>query len=423
MRRLLVLTLLVGTAVAGCFGPSSSSPTPYTQLAGYVRDPTGLNATAWPKLDGVTLTVLDNGAFAWLFNASAAQFKTLTGVTLKRADGQDTEASLQTLEHSKRSGRYDLIWGVDNMDYGWAVWGGKDNLRKGTQSSDLVAYRPALANRIEPSLAFPNTTLPGTQGLWYATPVDHGYIGINTDRKDPKLNGTAITSFATLRTYADQLVVEDPRTSSPGLGFLLATIDAFGENPSYSSGRYDWHEYWKDLFRGPDRNHDGRSDGCVLVADTWTDAYVQHFSAGYGTSQGGAGDKPIVVSYSQSPADEVANGMPAVRAAMPLVANGTTYHQIQAVAIANGTKNLQAAEAFVEFTLTDYFQGLTPANDVMYPVVPSVDASSTFHHLDPAPGSFAAVQRDPASVADNLDRWMTEWAQLYQDPTVNCRLQ
>jgi thiamine transport system substrate-binding protein len=415
-RATLAGLMLVGALLAGCGAPPAGPNDPYTSLPGYVKDPTGRNATAWPDLEGETITILDNGAFQWTFDAVANQFKALTGVEAKLEDGTETAASLQKLIAERKAASYDVIWGVDNIVYVRAA-----------DVGILKEYKPQLADRIDPDLLF----VPAGQP-WLATPVDHGYVGLNIDLAY-RFN-TTIDALSDVDDYADQLVVENPNTSGPGLAFLLATIGEFGENPPYTNAPYDWREYWKDLLRGPDRNRDGQSDGCVLVVPRWTDAYVQHFSAGYGLSQGGLGDKPIVVSYTQSPAYEVKNGMAPDAAAIPLTAGRSTYHQIQTVAIVNGTKNLQAAQAWVEFTLTDFFQEQLPGSDVMYPAVRGIDHNGTFGALDPEPGSFTPVEFPLEDLARRgtdskgkpgqmaLDRWVKEWQALYEDPDLNCSL-
>ncbi len=74
----------------------------------------------------------------------------------------------------------------------------------------------------------------------------------------------------------------NPATSSPGLAFLLATIDHFGED--------GYLDFWQAL-----KAND------VLVTDGWSEAYFEHFTVG----SGGAGDRPLVVSYSTSPPADV----------------------------------------------------------------------------------------------------------------------
>lgn len=413
LRGALPVLLLVTVVLGGCTGPfgGGGPKEGYTQLDGYVRDTTGRNETAWPNLDNATLTILDNGAFKWIFDQAAPQFTKLTGIKVRREDGTDTAESLKKLQGTKRSGKYDLIWGVDNMLYVKAV-----------RHGDLAAYKPALADRIDPALLFMPSQANDT---WFATPADHGFIALNVDPRWAQGNGS-LDGLPRLRLASDAFVTENPAVSSPGLGFLLVTIAAYGENPRDSPNTlYDWRAYWRDLFRGPERG-DHKAHGCVQVEETWALAYEQHYSAGYGVAQGGQGDKPIVVSYSQSPAYEAANGMNVADVGTPLVANGTTYHQVQTIAIANGTKNLQAAQAWVEFTLTDFFQELTAGYDVMYPAVKTADTAASvdaaYHGLDPPPGSFRAVELSPTYVADNVDRWVTEWREMREDPTVNCKL-
>ena len=80
-------------------------------------------------------------------------------------------------------------------------------------------------------------------------------------------------------------MVQNPATSSPGLAFMLATIERFGE-----TGDYTWLDYWRDL-----------RDNDVLVVSGWEEAYYSQFSGG-----AGEGDRPLVVSYATSPAAEVA---------------------------------------------------------------------------------------------------------------------
>jgi thiamine transport system substrate-binding protein len=413
MKALLLAALLLAPALAGCAGTPPPSQGPYQDLDGYERDPTGRNATKWPNLSNVTITLLDNGAFKFTFDEAAKQFKALTGITVKREDGVDTLDALNTLQRSNKNGRFDVIYGVDNMVLFQAVENGL-----------LLEYKPALADRIDPNYVFFGNA------PWFATPVDHGYVAVNYDSFHDELEDD-IDSLLRLRRYADQLVVPDPRKSSPGLGFLLVTIDAFGEAPAYSPSHYDWKAYWRDLLRGTDTDRDGdqQPEGCVLVVPNWTVAYEQHFSAAGQWVGESLRDKPIVVSYTESPAYEAYAGMDPDRIASVLKADGTTYHQIQTMAIANGTKNLAAAQAWIEFTLTDFFQELAAPYSAVYPVVPSIDVSETYGGLDPTPGSFQAVRMSQATLAQkdakgvpNLQRWLAEWADLYQDPELNCNL-
>jgi len=141
---------------------------------------------------------------------------------------------------------------------------------KAVQAGVFEGYQPGDASSLDPGLALEGYEL---------TPVDYGDVCINIDYAWFAKAGLAPP--ATLDdlvdpAYRDLLVVQDPATSSPGLAFLLATIDRYPDT---------WEDFWLAL----------RENG-VKVAGSWSDAYLGDFTAG-----GGNGDRPLVVSYATSP--------------------------------------------------------------------------------------------------------------------------
>ena len=120
--------------------------------------------------------------------------------------------------------------------------------------------------------------------------------------------------------YADLLVVENPATSSPGLAFLLATIEAFGED--------GWEEWWSDL-----------RDNGVEVVDGWEEAYYSSFSGGLGSE----GDRPLVVSYASSPPAEVVFADPPVDEAPTGVSTPAATGRSRAPASSRGTDHADEA--------------------------------------------------------------------------------
>ncbi|MEX2133652.1 MAG: thiamine ABC transporter substrate-binding protein, partial [Acidimicrobiia bacterium] len=114
------------------------------------------------------------------------------------------------------------------------------------------------------------------------TPISYGDVCLNYDKEwfdTAQLHVPTRLDDLRVNVYAGALVVEHPATSSPGLAFLLATIDEFGED--------GWLDYWADL----------KAAG-VKVAPDWTSAYYGDFTR-YG------GDRSLVVSYASSPPAEV----------------------------------------------------------------------------------------------------------------------
>src|SRR5690606_2189809 len=120
----------------------------------------------------------------------------------------------------------------------------------------------------------------------HLTPVDYGDVCLNYDKAWFVEAGVPVPQ--SLRELADPaysglLIVENPATSSPGLAFLLTTIEVFGE-----SGDYTYLDFWADL-----RAND------LLVTNGWEEAYYGEFTVG------GGGTRPLVVSYASSPPAEV----------------------------------------------------------------------------------------------------------------------
>jgi thiamine transport system substrate-binding protein len=161
-------------------------------------------------------------------------------------------------------------------------------------------------------------------------PVDYGYVNLNIDKAWFAKNNLALpTSLADLAkpAYAKLLVVPNPATSSPGQAFLLATIAGLGE-----AAAFDW---WAQM----------RANG-VKVVKGWSEAYYTEFSRNGGT-------RPIVVSYTSSPAAEVFFSKEKI--SEPPTANlflkGGVFRQVEGVALVKGSNPAarEAAGHFIEF--------------------------------------------------------------------------
>lgn len=377
-KTTLALLLLAAPLLSGCAQSTAPDTTSYAAM-GFQGDPTGRDAAKWPDLSGQTVTVLDQGAFDYLYSAAKPLFENLTHARLEHQAALDAGDTLQRAAREAGDPTFDVVYGIDNV----LMW-------KAAQSDVFQPYKPLHAGRVNRTLLFLDP-----EGPWYATPADHGYIAVNVD---PRANLT-VAGLRDLAVPANarKFVTEDPRTSSPGLGFLVATVATFGEQ---GKSAYDYLDYWEDLFKGG-----------VLVTSGWTEAYVQHFSAGYGAADGAA-DKAIVTSYTSSPAYEAYAGTSPV--ATVLTAPRSTFHQVETMGIARGTRHLAAAQAWIEFTLTDAYQELQAPQNAVYPVVANVDVSGVYAGKDPRPGTFQDAGFTYAELGANVERWVREWTELYE---------
>lgn len=375
MKTPIIAIALLMTAVAGCLDildPESSRAdcdTSYWEL--------GFDGENWPDLSHCqSLRVLSHSSYA-AFDDAAGMFTNLTGADVELVERGDTGSALNVAVREAGAPQQHVIYGLDNAYLNIAIAEGI-----------LQPYQPKLSTVIVDEARF----LPDT---WYATPTDQGYVGINWDPDGPGMDNVTIDSLDDVAQHADKFVTQDPHTSSPGLGFMLITIGHYGED-----GAYDWLDHWADLF-----------DNGVLVTSGWSEAYEQHFSGGYGVFYGGLADKPIVNSYTESPAVEFFFGTPEEDLSNALVAPKTTWHQVQTTARLKDAGNQAVAEAWIEFTLTRDYQELAFANGV-YPVIDGIDADAYYGAVDPEPGSFEPVDLDFQTVGDNIGDWLDEWNAL-----------
>ena len=257
----------------------------------------------------------------------------------------------------------DVLFGVDNLSFKRAdaanVFDDYRAKRRGEIPSDILA-------QFGDSLS--------------VTPIDFGYVNLNLDREA----GDPPATFEDLLApqWRGKLVVEDPATSSPGLQFLVSTVAHFGEG--------GWQDFWRGL-----REND------VLVVDGWTEAYYTHFSQ-YG------GDRPLVVSYTSSPAAEVFFSDPPVDEPPTLnVIPGPLFRQVEAAGVLRGAKERELAGDFIDFMISNQFQAQIPETMFVYPVIPGIET--------PERWVWAEVDVEVATIdvsQAEIDRWIQQWTEI-----------
>lgn len=202
-------------------------------------------------------------------------------------------------------------------------------------------------------------------GEFLLTPVDRGATCINIDTMwfaeagIPEPN-----SYEDLAdpAYRDLTVLLDPTASSTGASFLVGTVAEFGED--------GFADYWQRLI-----------DNGARIEQGWTEAYNGQFTQG-----GGDGTKPIVLSYSSSPAFTVSEdgSESSTRALLD-----TCSSQVEFAGLLAGAANPEGAKAVIDFLVSSEFQATIPDAMYMYPVDSEAaipEAWSTFAPL-PEPGA------------------------------------
>ena len=171
-----------------------------------------------------------------------------------------------------------------------------------------------------------------------------------------------------------RIVIQDPRTSTPGLGLLTWMKALYGDKAG---------DEWKKL-----------NKKIISVTKGWTDAYYNFFMAG---------EADMVLSYTTSPAAHIM-----FEERYDILA--TTFEEgnyitIEFAGILNNSQNKDLANKFLNFMLSKEFQSVIPSTNIMYPVTNIKDLPEAFDKLD-VPNF---IQMDPKEINKNKEKWIDEW--------------
>ena len=367
---LIGLALLVACGAQPAAAPTATpAAEPTVKATEAVVATTVPDATATPPAStaGVTeVTVLTHDSFA-VSPEVLAKFEAQYQAKVVIINAGDAGSMLNKAILSKDAPLADVIYGVDNTF-----------LSRALESGILADFTPSVA----PAFVAEATTDVSAPLL----PVDVGYVLINYDVAGLKAAGLPVPQSLKELTepqWKSKLVIENPATSSTGLAFFLATVAEFGPD--------GWQAYWQAL-----RAND------VLVANDWTTAYYTHFS---GSS--GKGPRPLVVSYSTSPAAEVffSEG----KLTEPPTGNVAfgAFRQVEYAGVLKGAKQAVLAQQFVEFMLSNDFQNDMPTQMFVYPASQTATLPELYTKFAAMPS--INTQLDAKTIASKRDAWLTEW--------------
>jgi len=202
-------------------------------------------------------------------------------------------------------------------------------------------------------------------------PYNYGYFAFVYNNK--KLKNPPKSMDELLNITDARIVIQDPRTSTPGLGLLTWMKILYGENAQ---------ENWSKL-----------NKKIISVTKGWTDAYYNFFMSG---------EADIVLSYSTSPAAHIMfEENYDISASIFKEGN---YLSVEFAGILKSSKNKKVANIFLDFMLSDEFQKVIPSTNIMYPVT-NIRLPNAFNELEIP----KALQLNPKEINDYKDEWINEW--------------
>lgn len=358
-------TKYAATALAAALG--------VTVLAGCGSDDGSAGSGASKGSGSKTVTLVSHDSFN-VSKEVLQEFTKETGYTVKTLKSGDAGAALNQEILTKGSPRGDVFFGVDNT-----------LLSRALDNGLFTAYEAKGLDRVAPDTQ--------TDEKHRVTPVDTGDICVNYDKKyfaDKKLAPPQTFADLLKPAYKNLLVTENAASSSPGLGFLLGTIAAEGED--------GYEAYWKKL----------KANG-VKVVDGWEQAYNEEFSGSAGGKKAKA-DRPLVVSYASSPPVEVLYADPQPKEAPTGVATGTCFRQTEYAGLLTGAKNEAGGKALLDFMISKTFQEDMPLNMFVNPVVEDAELPELFTKHGETVDTPPTVT--PEKIAANREQWIQSWQSL-----------
>jgi thiamine transport system substrate-binding protein len=313
----------------------------------------GLATIAFPALaDTPVLTVLTYDSFTSEWGPGPVvekAFEATCACDLQFVPAGDGAALLARIQLEGAASEADVVLGLDT------------SLTAAAAATGLFA----------PHGKAPATALPVAFEDPLFLPFDWGWFAFVHDKT--KLAAPP-KNFAELAASDLKIVIQDPRSSTPGLGLLLWVQAAYGDKAG---------EIWQGL-----------ADNIVTVTPGWSEAYGLFL----------AGEADMVLSYTTSPAYHLIAESDDSKAAA-LFDEGN-YLQIEVAGKLAATDQPDLADAFLSFMLTDAFQSAIPQTNWMYPAVtPAAGLPDGFDSFRPA----KSLLLTPAEALSVRDGALADW--------------
>lgn len=201
-------------------------------------------------------------------------------------------------------------------------------------------------------------------------PYDWGYFAFVHNK-----TLAAPTDFKALAASDLKIVIQDPRSSTPGLGLLMWVKAAYGDQAA---------QVWADL-----------ADNIVTVTPGWSEAYGMFLE----------GEADLVLSYTTSPAYHLIAEQDDSKAAA--VFTEGNYMQVEVMGKLKAADQPDLADRFMAFMLGDAAQEVLPVTNWMYPAkVPAAGLPKGFETLaQPVKSLLLGADEAEAARGPALEEW------------------
>lgn len=308
--------------------------------------------------DMPTLTIYTYSSFTSEWGpgpAVATAFEATCGCKIEWVAVEDGAALLGRLQLEGKNTQADVVLGLDT------------NLTGEATATGLFAPHAMHLSGLKLPIAWTDPVF---------VPYDFGYFAVVYDTTRLPNPPTSLKDLVA-GDAAQKILLQDPRSSTPGLGFMLWMREVFGDQTA---------DAWKQL-----------RPRILTVSKGWSEAY-ELFTKG---------EAPMVLSYTTSPAYHMIAEKSDRYAAASFVEGH--YMQVEVAGIIAGSPEEDLAKQFLAFMVSPGFQDVIPTTNWMFPVIdPTGGLPPEFGKLvQPA----KSLLFPPDEVAANRKQWIDEWLQ------------
>jgi thiamine transport system substrate-binding protein len=243
----------------------------------------------------------------------------------------------------------------------------------------FVPYEPPNLEHVKKDLVFD----PSHQMI----PFEYGVFSFVYNEKsrpnfiqDPQARTLSLEDLVD-KASKNFFLIQDPRTSTPGLGFLIQSILSLGKRKEKVRG------FWESL-----------SKKLLSITPGWSLSYSMFLE----------NQAPLVWSYTSSPAfHKMNNDKKKIRA---LFLNQPHVMQIETVSILKSVQNKKLAQSFVDFLLSEKSQQWMAKKNIMFPARKDIQLPESFKGL-------SDVKKYPGKASmlpeDELNEWLEIWKKVF----------
>ena len=269
---------------------------------------------------------------------------------------EDGVSLLNRLKLEGKNTKADVLLGIDT------------NLTADARASGLFS---------EHQLTVTNSSLPNAWNDDTFLPYDYGYFAFVYNMELLKNPPTSLKELVE-DANGPTILIQDPRTSTPGLGFMLLVKKVYGDKSD---------EAWEKL-----------SKRIVTVSKGWSEAYGLFLK----------GEADMVLSYTTSPAYHII-AEEDKRFAAAEFSEGH-YQQIEVAGLVAASQQQGLGKKFLAFMQGEKFQNIIPTTNWMYPA--ALDRASLPEGFKGLVEPSIALLFSDSDIANNRKKWVGEWLEV-----------